>query len=253
MLTLYCLHIEYPIILDKVISLCYTPQTILDRIILLLMNTKHIATNLFVSSIIVAALAFTAQPANASGYGSYGCTGDCTTPNDLTINKQVYDPIKKVYVENLGPTDANFTAGTEVQYKLKVTNGSGETMNVTVEDTLPQYMSWIGGDGTYNKGSNKVTMKIDNMIAGTSTELVVLAKVADAKDLPAKSEFCVTNTAKATSPARPNGDDDTAQACIATNVLGVTRLPTAGFTDMAMLVPFAITGIAGLALIKRKK
>ena len=217
------------------------------------MKTKHIATTLFTSLAIIAVLALPTQLAKATGLGSYGCTGDCTTPNDLTINKQVYDPIKKVYVENLGPTDTTFAAGDLVQYKLKVTNGSGETMSVTVEDVLPAYMTWLGGDGTYDKASNKVTMKLDYMIAGTSQELTILAKVADGKDLPAKSEFCVTNTAKAFSSARPNGDDDTSQACIGTNVLGVTRLPAAGFNDLTMLIPFAITGLTGLALIKRRK
>lgn len=217
------------------------------------MTTKHIATTLFASLATIAVLALTAQPAKAEGYGAYGCTGDCTTPNDLTVNKQVFDPIKKIFVENLGPTNTSFGAGDTVEYKLKVTNGSGETMNVTVEDSLPQYMTWLGGNGTYDINSNKVTIKIDNMAAGTTAELNVLAKVAGSKDLPAgKNQFCVTNTARVTSPARPTGDDDTAQMCISTDILGVTKLPTAGFNDLAMLLPFAGLGLSGLFLMKKR-
>lgn len=199
-------------------------------------------------------LALSAQPANAQSYGTYGCTGDCTTPNDLTVNKQVYNPITKVYVENLGPTDTTFAAGETVEFKLKVTNGSGETMDVTLEDTLPPHMIWLGGDGNYDANTNKVTVKLGQMTAGSTIEVKVLAKVKDIKDLPAgKSVFCEINTAKVTSPARPAGDDDTAQACIATDILAAKTLPTAGFNDIAMVVPFAATALAGLTLIRKRK
>lgn len=175
------------------------------------------------------------------------------TPTNLIINKEVKNPISNVYVENLGNTDPTFSPGASVSFRLIIKNGSGETMNpVTVVDQLPNFLSFVSSatKNTYDKGLNKVTFTLDNMIAGESRTIEMTVKVADksafAND---RSIFCVSNYSKVTAPARPNGDDDTAELCITT---GPGNLPVAGVNDVFAILPFLSLGGIGFALLKKK-
>lgn len=181
----------------------------------------------------------------------YGGTQTCV-PSDLTINKQVKNPSTNVFVENLTTTDPTFTAGKEVLYKLIVKNASGETFDpVTVKDTLPPYLTFVSGPGTYNKDTRVLEFKLEKMIAGETRTVEILARVVDASQFPAgKSLFCVTNVAEVKALNR--FDSDSAQACLQ-NGETVTTLPVAGFNDLMILLPFAGVGAGGLALLKRNK
>lgn len=227
----------------------YFPYTIFLPIKLFIYTMKAYTTAKYIYSA-VALLFALSSPIYAQSYGSYG-TGNGTEPNDLTINKTVYNPLTKSYVENLSITDATFSSGDVISYKLEITNGSGETMNpVTVVDTLPAHTTYYGGDGVYDSNSKTVKITYDNVIAGDKRTAVVAVKVNAIDTLP-KTAFCVTNTVKVTSPTRHNGDDDSAQACIRTDILGASRLPTAGFNDLAMVLPFASLGMIGLYLTRK--
>ncbi len=212
---------------------------------------KHTLSATFVAG--AAAFLSVATPV----FATYGCGGqygstDCPTPQDLSVNKQVYNPIKKVYVENLGVTDATFAPGDVVEYKLVVKNASGETFaKVTVTDTLPPYLNFEAGPGTYNASDKTLTFTEENMIAGESRTVTILTKVMAKSSLPASpSTFCVTNQVKVSSTGR--NDSDTAQTCISTAVLGTTTLPIAGFEDLWLILPFAGVGLSGLALLKKR-
>ena len=193
------------------------------------------------------------SPSNvlADSYGSYGGGG---TPTDLVINKEVKNPITNVYVENLGSTDPTFSPGGTVLFKLVIKNGSGETMHpVTVIDQLPNYLSFVSANvpASYDKGINKVTFTLDNMIAGESRTIELTVNVADKNTFPVdRTIACVNNYTKVTAPARPNGDDDTAQLCITT---GPGDLPVAGVNDIFAILPFLSLGGVGVALLKKNK
>jgi len=218
---------------------------------------KKIINGLFLFSVLcLSAIALaSADPHNhvfADTYGSYGGGG---TPTDLTINKVVKNPITNVYVENLGSTDPTFSPGATMTFQLVIKNGSGETMNpVTVTDQLPDYLSFVSANvpSTTNKGGNSITFTLDNMIAGESRTIEVSVKVAEKSAFPSdRSMFCVSNYSKVTAPARPNGDDDTAQLCITT---GLGNLPVAGANDVVALIPFlSLGGIGALLLGKKQK
>jgi len=191
---------------------------------------------------------------------TYGNSG--STPTDLVINKEVQNPISFIYVENLGSTDPTFSPGATVHFRLVVKNGSGETMHpVTIVDKLPEYLTFVSANiaSSYDKGTNTVTFIIENIIAGDTKTIDITAKVGDASLFPAnRMLFCVTNYAKVTAPARPNGDDDTAELCltVGTNggvVQGNTNLPVAGVNDVFAILPFLTVGGMGLVLLKKKK
>jgi len=215
------------------------------------MNTK----NIFLSLIAIAVsfsiwhLAF-GIPQVFADYCTtqYGGTETCR-PSDLTINKQVQNPINGYFVENLSSGDATFSPGAEVLFKLTIQNVSGETFNpVTVKDVLPSYLTFVAGPGTYDAGNRTLTFSLENFIAGETRTVEIMAKV-----LPTTASFvCVNNYAEARADIVGRHDSDTAQFCIQTNVLGATTLPAAGYNDLFLLLPFAGMGLAGIALLKKK-
>jgi uncharacterized repeat protein (TIGR01451 family) len=210
---------------------------------------------LSVASIIASAFMF-ASPVLAdmctSQYGQYGNTINCGS-SDLTINKQVKNPVGNVFVENLTTTDTTFAPGSDVTYKLTIKNGSGETFNpVTVKDILPPYLTFVAGPGTYNKDTRTLEFKLENMIAGETRTVEIMAKVVDASQFPSgKSLFCVVNVANVSALNRY--DDDAAQVCLQNGTSTITTLPVAGFDNLALILPFAGVGLGGFALLKGKK
>lgn len=180
----------------------------------------------------------------------YGGTTTCN-PSDLTINKQVFNPVTKVYVENMTTTDHTFAATNEVTYRLIVHNGSGETFQATIKDVLPPYMEFVSGPGTYNKETRELEFKMENLIAGETRTVDLLARVVDASKFPdGKSLFCVVNVADVRALNRY--DSDSAQVCLQ-NGPKPTILPVAGFNDLTMILPFLGVGLGGLALLRKKR
>lgn len=209
---------------------------------------KIVAFILFSSTIM-------ATPALADcTYGSYGST--CNYPTDLIINKEVKNPITNVYVEHLGSTDPTFSPGSTITFKLIVRNTSGETFHpVEVVDQFPDYLTYVSSSvaGNYDAGTRRLVMTLEHLIAGETREIEVTAKVADKTAFnDDTSFFCSSNYTKVTTPARPNGDDDTSEFCMTTRINGSSTLPVAGFNDLVTMIPFLSLGGIGLALLKKK-
>jgi len=212
------------------------------------MNTKAIVLSL-ISGLALTALAATSSPAFASDYciTQYGGTETCR-PTDLLINKQVRS-LNGDIVENLG-FDQPFAPGADILFQLTIKNASGQTFDpVTVKDVLPSYLTFVSGPGTYDSANRTLTFTLNNLIAGETRTVQVMANI-----LPTTvSSVCVTNYAEARADNVGRSDSDTAQFCIKTpNVLGVTTLPVAGYNDLLLLLPFAGAGLTGIALLRRK-
>ncbi len=211
------------------------------------MNTKAIVLSLIAVSFSIWHLAFGIPPVYANVCTTqYGGETTCV-PSDLTINKQVRNEVSGNFVENLTASDPTFAVGSDVLYKLIIKNTSGETFHpVTVKDVLPGYLTFISGPGTYNKDTHTLTFTLENLIAGETRTVEILAQVINTD----KSVVCFTNYAEVRALNR--FDSDTAQACLQTNVLGATTLPVAGFNDLVLLLPFAGVGLAAFALLKKR-
>ena len=186
----------------------------------------------------------------------YGYGSNETPPANLTINKYVKNPITNTFVENLGSTDPTFSPGATVTFRLAVKNSSGETFSpVEVVDQFPDYLTYVGSSvqGAYDTGKRRLVLKLENLIAGETRDIEVVAKVAERSAFASDRDFfCVSNYTKVTAPARPDGDDDKAELCITTRVGGATNLPVAGFNDFATILPFLSLGGIGLVLLKKK-
>ena len=180
----------------------------------------------------------------------YGGSTTCVS-TDLTINKQVKNPATGNFVENLGASDPTFSVNGEAHFRLIIKNNSNQTFtSVTIKDIFPKELMFKAGPGTFDSISNTLTFTLDNLNAGESRSVEILATVGANKINKDRSISCVINTAQAS--AQNQSDQDTAQLCIQTNVLGATTLPIAGFNDFALLLPFAGLGLIGtMFLIKR--
>ncbi len=210
---------------------------------------------IFTGLALVAGFASVAARVNAQSCTTqYG--GDVTCiPTDLTINKQIAKPVvdtkggitaSQTFVENLGVSDP-FTPGAEVLFRLTVKNTSGETFNpVTVKDVLPAYLAFVSGPGSYDSASRTLTIILENVIAGETRTIEILAKVVEGTQFATNANvFCATNYAEARALDR--FDDDTAQLCFQ----AAQNLPVAGYNDLLLLLPFAGVGLSGLALLRR--
>jgi uncharacterized repeat protein (TIGR01451 family) len=225
------------------------------------MNAKTKTTlGAFVSAAVLA-LTATLSPVSADGEctNSYGATVPCA-PLNLTINKQVQDPENGEYVENV--TDAKFNQGNQVSFKLIIVNSSGETFhNVKITDGVPENlvidtvdMDYVNKDGkkeyTISSDKKNVEFQIDEMPAGTTVTAFIVAKLVGT--YPTDDTFCRDNWAYVKADERPDGDKNFARFCVTNKVLGTTTLPVAGVEDFIYLLPFAATGLGGIALLKKR-
>lgn len=222
-------------------------------------------TKLILSIAAVAVMAVTGSKVFADGncvtqYGGSQYGTNCN-PNDLVVNKEVQKvgvqslDGSPVYVENLSVSDTLPVPGNFMTFRLTIKNNSGQTFDpVTVKDVFPPHMSYVSGgpSGTvYDPATRTMTATLNNLIAGESRQMVIVAKVADANAFPTgQSTFCVVNTAQVSSLNRY--DQDTAQVCLNAKGTAPATLPKAGVNDLLMVVPFALMGLAGMGLVTKK-
>jgi uncharacterized repeat protein (TIGR01451 family) len=201
----------------------------------------------------------------------YGATTSCQ-PTNLNINKKVQDPtlvaptpmpgqslpIDVNYVENI--TNPITYPDGKVNFELIVTNNSGETFNnVVITDNVPDniVVDSVTTDQksdnttvTISNSNKNVEVKFNNLTVNQVARVFVMTHLVGAYP---NGDFCRDNWAKVTASARPNGDTNFARFCVKNTTTGVTKLPTAGVEDLAYIIPFAISGLGGLALLRKGK
>ena len=218
-------------------------------------------------------LAF-AGSANAAGteggYGTpcepiYGGGEVCVSKGEILINKTVKNPETGSFVENLSLTeDPKYSANQVVEFQLTVTNTGKETLNtVTVTDTLPSYINFESGPGTYDANSKKVTFETTDLQAGESRVFTISGKIVDVASLPQdQAVTCVVNHALAQSSE--NESSDVSQFCIqrviTTTKGGLPVMPAPEITEtpdtgagMLTLVGLIPTALGGLYLRRKAK
>ncbi|MCL4398021.1 DUF11 domain-containing protein [Patescibacteria group bacterium] len=159
--------------------------------------------------------------ASVSCTTQYGGGQTCVSTGELLVNKKVFDPVSQTFVDNLGRTDHVFAIGEEVTFSIEVKNvGDAPVNDITVTDTLPNFLTWTGGD--------PLVSTISSLGAGESVTKTIRTKVVStfgsgvvcANNL-ASVEATITSTSTATAPVS-DPQTDTAQLCV--------NLPTAAPT-----------------------
>jgi len=164
----------------------------------------------------------------------YGGGQVCVTTGQLQVNKKVWDPQGKAFVDNLGITSYKFTADEEIRFQLEIKNVGDRTFEkVNVKDILPSYLEFSSGE---------ISFEIENLEPGESETREIKAKVVSLDRLPNnKSLVCEVNTVEAW--ADEEKDKDTAQICIEKKVLGVTELPPTGPQESNFFLPLLLVSI----------
>lgn len=195
------------------------------------------------------------------GNGQYGTT--TCVPTDLSVDKQVRNPITGVFVENLLSGDATYSPNSEVTYLLRIHNSSNQDFaTVQVTDTVPDTMINPKVDepdqdkvrDVKNPDNRTLVFVLkDTLKAGETREVKVKAMVRDVSVFPKDKSLVCDITNKSQVTAEDRSDEDTASLCVTKDVLGVTTLPQAGPEDYLPLLPFVGMGITGMALIFKRR
>ena len=216
--------------------------------------------NFIVLTVFSLALAGAVSPAFADCQSVYG--GGQTCNFTYTINKLVQVPGKGggQYVDNLSINDPKYSPSQNANYEIVVTNTGNNTIpTLTINDTFPQFVTFVSGVGNYNINTNTLTFTITNINPGQSLTYLLTAKTADANTLPNnEGVICVINQVSATDQ---NGQvqSDSSQLCIQKNVLPavapapkIVATPATG-PEMLPLLALLPGGLGGLLLRKKSK
>jgi uncharacterized repeat protein (TIGR01451 family) len=218
------------------------------------MNILKISLFTLILSLFVAGTAQASGTSCSSFYGG-GYTGSQSCAK-ITVDKKVLKPGSKDYVDALSGNDAKYGVNQEVKFQITVQNvGQEKLTDITLVDTLPQYLQYASGpQGIIIEGS-KLTVKVPSLEVGQSQIFVITAKVADQVAVSDKGFVCVTNFVRATEK-RGIFAEDSAQLCIEQTlkvhppVLGVKQTPPTGPADAALAILASMAG-AGLYLTRQ--
>lgn len=222
-------------------------------------NLVRFSTSAFLASVALLATASIVSADSCTTQYGNGQYSETCVPTELSVDKQVRNPITGVFVENLVSGDAAYSPNSEVIYKLKFVNSGNENFgDVTITDTLPGQLT--GGtvveadkakikDEKFENGTLTFKLK-DEFRAGTTVEVQIKAQVKDASVFTEAKTCDLTNTARIQS-GNESGDD-TAKICVTKDVLGTTTLPQAGPEDYLPLLPFVFMGITGAMLLVKR-
>ncbi len=203
---------------------------------------------------------FFANQAQASGtncaivYGG-GYTGSESCAK-LRIDKKVQNPSTKEFVDGLYGNDPKYAVNQQVPFQITVQNVSDTKIStIEVVDTLPQYVQFVSGPGSYNKDANTLSFVIASLEPGQSQTVTIQTKVTDQAINTNNGYVCVTNNVRTVVKDMANSDDS-AQFCIAQTlkvyppVLGIKQTPPTGPVDAALPILISMAG-AGMYLTRK--
>lgn len=209
--------------------------------------------SLTVLSIIVAF--FVIAKASLADYGQYGSTYSysisldkmVSKPNTSTTN---YNSVE--YVDNLSPSDPRFKPDQYIYFKIRVKNTSTDRLiNVTVKDYVPAYLSPVEGPGNWDSTNRIVSWNAGDFNIDEEKVYYLKMQLYSQKDLPSdKSLICLVNKARAENEKTAN--EDAAQYCLEKQVLGVSKVPSAG-PELGILLFGGELMVLGTGLFLKKK
>ena len=231
------------------------------------MNIKNVLTTALITGAFLAAAGVSYADGSSQCQIVYGGGQVCQQQIKFTIDKKVMQPTKGGgYVDNLTINDAHFQAGGNASFQITLTNTGSQTINqLTVVDTLPSYLTFVAGPGTYNADNHTITYTISNLEVGKSDQQTYTTAIADQKTLPQNQNvICLNNNVTGNDN---NGDtaSDTSSLCVE-NPVTPTSVPTPKVfgtippksvpntgPEMLPLLGLIPAGLSGLFLRRKSK
>lgn len=173
----------------------------------------------------------------------YGVGEVCVVTGELQVDKEVFNPQERKFVDNLGLTSHRFAPGDEITFRIMTKNvGNATFSRVTVTDTLPSELQFISGNLNYT---------ITDLSPGETDTREFRARVVSADRFPSdKSVICVINAVEARADSER--DRDTAQVCLEKKVPAPAKLPEAGAEDSVLfLLSSSLLALFGLRLLRK--
>lgn len=141
--------------------------------------------------------------------------GPTCTNTGLSVQKEVLNPQTNLFVHDLGLSDAHYHGNDMATFQITLTNNSNQDMtNITVQDNLPQDVTFHDGTGTYNAGNKTFTFQVKNLVAKHSQVFTINTTVNNQNSFTNSNPvFCETNNVVAV-PSNGQIAQDSAQFCI---------------------------------------
>ncbi|PIP32851.1 hypothetical protein COY59_00435 [Candidatus Gottesmanbacteria bacterium CG_4_10_14_0_8_um_filter_37_24] len=222
--------------------------------------------NKLVQAFFIAVITYTflisVQSAQASGgcVPVYGGGVSCPKQGEVLVDKKVRNPATGFYVDNLGPSDPKYRPQQIVSFQISVKN-PGETAidKITVTDTLPKFLDYMSGPGTYDGANGKLNWEVSNLAGGDTQVFEVKGRISHQAKLPVdRNVICPTNELAQpinivdVSASNGQTDRDEARYCIEKEVI-VPKVPEAGPENWLISITGLITSLGiGLKLRKSK-
>lgn len=193
-----------------------------------------------------------------SQYGEYGQYGVTPPGISIRVDKLVGKPnetkggtAEQDYVDNLSSSDPRFIPGQEIFFKIKVKNTSDvKIKNVTVKDSLPDFIEPVDGPGSFDSNSRTITFSAGDLEIDEEKVFFLKMRLLSQEILPAdQGLICLVNKAEAFDGGV--SAEDTSQFCVEKEVLGVTAVPSAG-PEMGMALLTGEILILGIGLTLKR-
>jgi len=181
----------------------------------------------------------------------------------IIIDKKVQAPTKGgQFVDNLLINDPKFAPNENVIFQIEVKNTGSQTIpRIESIDTLPNFLTFVSGVGTFDNNKKTLTFVINNLEPGKSQLFTVVTKATDENTLPQPVNCNVENRITATTDKRLTATD-MASVCIEKKVLAavpkVAEAPIMEVTpptgpEILPLLGLFPTGLLGYFLRKNSK
>lgn len=200
---------------------------------------------LILTALLLASLGLVARGADAYIYENGAPS------RQIIIDKKVKPDEWTEWYDNLSSDVVVFTADDKIDFKVLIKNsGENDLSNIEVIDYLPDHVNFVSGpEGAIREG-REVKWTIDHLNPGEEKEFTLQVQVVKSENLPEYDLFCVVNRVKATAESGES-DEDTAQICVETRILGAAIQPEAGAE--LWLLASSLLGISGLGLVLSRK
>lgn len=211
------------------------------------MKTRFIKDSIFVATTAAAlGVAFMNPSASLAQYAG------AATTRQITINKQVKNPVTGNFMENIDASTYVFLNNQPVVYKIGVTNtGSATLSNIQVQDALPQVLTYVSSDGSFDQNSRNLNFTIPSLGSGQSKEFLINTSVAAATTKGGVTiASCPVNQAVVKVDELSASDQST--ICIGPQILGnVTKLPATGPSEAGFVLAGSFIALMlGASLLK---
>lgn len=177
--------------------------------------------------------------------------GEVCEYGNLSIDKQVFNPEKGEYWDNIDSSDYVFGPNQEITFKIRVKNTSDVRLdNVLIRDYMTNYLSFVrANDANWLSDQKKAEWGIGDLEPGQSETVYITFKTFAKDDLPS-GVTCETNTADVEKDSG-NRKSDSSSFCISKtgttpSVLGA-KMPDTG-SDMSTMIALELIALGALGI-----